>query len=529
MMFTYFQRNEDTKAAATTALLCVEHMYYKHDTVAKAVHRSNAFAKVYGRYSDLHPASLGKENIPQNGSLSSKGFNAALKYHPASYLGIPFVAPVEYNPGAKLDAHCKFIFKFGDDRCKTRALLCSVYYNALHDRYYHARDLMLISHVQETIEKTDAETQILYNRALVTLGLAAFRLGLIQKAHECLSGICSGRVRDLLAQGHSKYQHDKDPEQERMERRRQMPYHMHISPDLLESCHLISAMLLELPQMSKPQGVNPYIISKQFRKYLHSYGLQLFTGPPENTRDLVMASAKALLAGDWRKTCSLLLGSEVWNLIPDEGGEKLRVTLRARIKEEAVRIFILKYGAHYDSIGLQHLRSHFEMEEGLIRRIVSRMIHSKEISGAWEQPADVLILYKVDPSPLQMLCQVVAEKVALLVESNERLLDPLAGAYGYKDSEWSSRDQRGGKYADGRQGRGSGWKGHPGRFPPGRGGGRGRGGRGQSQQRDNREGSAGPRSSRGPGGGPKVGSSHRTNQQSAEQQAPRQFRWGVSN
>ena len=73
----------------------------------------------------------------------------------------------------------------------------------------------------------------------------------------------------------------------------------------------------------------------------------------------------------------------------------------------------------------------FEMEKGSARRTVSRMIFNKEISGAWEhEPSETLVLHKVDPSSLQIITQQVAEKVAMLVESNERMLDPLVNVYG---------------------------------------------------------------------------------------------------
>ena len=348
----YYLRVKDNKAAAVVSLMHVEHLYYKHDTVASAVQRAHEFNKTWGKYSDLHPASLGKLSASMYETKTK--LNSAVT-HPGAFLGNPSVVPPVHDAAAKLEELCQFIFKHGDDRSRTRALLCSVYHHALHDRYYVARDKLLMSHIQDNIDKVDTKTMILYNRALVTIGLSAFREGLVQKAHDCLSGVCSGRVRELLAQGQARWP-EKDPEQEKVERRRQMPYHMHINPDLLDCVHLTSAMLLELPALARGNlGSYQHVISKQFRKFMTGYNRQKFTGPPENTREHIMAATNCLLAGDWQKACDYILKLEVWNLIPGEGGLKVKDTLKIRIKEEALRTYLIKYGAHYDSMNLSHL------------------------------------------------------------------------------------------------------------------------------------------------------------------------------
>ena len=60
-----------------------------------------------------------------------------------------------------MDRLCKFIYtKDSTDRIRTRAILCHIYYHALHDRWYEARDLMLMSHLQDSVQHSDIPTQL---------------------------------------------------------------------------------------------------------------------------------------------------------------------------------------------------------------------------------------------------------------------------------------------------------------------------------------------------------------------------------
>merc|ERR1719150_242833 len=134
-----------------------------------------------------------------------------------------------------LDRLCKYIYsKDNTDRLRTRAILCHIYHNAIHDNWFAARDLMLMSHLQDTVHHSDPVTQILYNRTMVQLGLCGFRHAEIKEAHNALLDIqLGGRSKELIAQGLlPQRQHEKilrSSEQEKIEKARQMPFHMHIN------------------------------------------------------------------------------------------------------------------------------------------------------------------------------------------------------------------------------------------------------------------------------------------------------------
>ena len=77
-----------------------------------------------------------------------------------------------------LDRLCAYIYNHDNtDRTRLRAILMRVYHSALHDQWYEARDLMLMSKAQDNIGHADPPTQVLYNRAMVQLGISAFRAG----------------------------------------------------------------------------------------------------------------------------------------------------------------------------------------------------------------------------------------------------------------------------------------------------------------------------------------------------------------
>ena len=63
-----------------------------------------------------------------------------------------------------------------------------------------------------------------------------------------------------------------------------MPFHMHINLELLEGCHLICAMLLEVPALAATALDGPAgrqrVVSKHFRRLLDNYERQTFTGAP---------------------------------------------------------------------------------------------------------------------------------------------------------------------------------------------------------------------------------------------------------
>jgi hypothetical protein len=76
---------------------------------------------------------------------------------------------------------------------------------------------------------------------------------------------------------------------------------MHINLQLLDCVYMISAMLLEIPNIAENQYlVNKRVISKNFKKLIDQYDTKAFQLAPENYRDNIVYAAKQLNKSNWK-------------------------------------------------------------------------------------------------------------------------------------------------------------------------------------------------------------------------------------
>jgi len=370
-------------------------------------------------------------------------------------------------------AICIHLYKAAGQRVRTRAMLCHIYHCALHDDYYTARNMFNMSNVQSDVLYAEVETQGLFNRTLVQLGLCAFRVGLIEESEQTLREIVqTQRVRELLFQGlptgFSRSNIVLTPEQEKIEKSRQLPFHMHINLELLECVYLVSSMLIEVPQLAK-EDANPelrkQVSSRTFRRMFDHSERQAFTGPPENKRDHVIQASKALLGGDWKLCTELITSIKVWSLLPNEG--KIKEMLSRKIQEQALRTYLFTSARFYTSMSLSHLCDTLSLPQSTVTPIVARMIWDEELAGSLDQSTSILTLQRVERTPLQSHAMDLLEKAEQMVRllgharPGDRNTDDAGkdGASGGGDGQGGQR--RGGHGGERR--RGGGYRGGRGR------------------------------------------------------------------
>ncbi|EGD77315.1 hypothetical protein PTSG_08410 [Salpingoeca rosetta] len=326
---------------------------------------------------------------------------------------------VEADIEGLVDRLCKFVYKHCKGRMAVRTALCHVFHLALFDRWTEARDLMLMSRLQDTISQADIPTQILFNRAMVQLGLCAFRAGNVIQAQAALNEIVQmGRAKELLAQGY-KFRHDKSQSQISKEKMRQTPFHMHINVGLLEAVYYTASMLIEIPAIAQYGTGRSRYMNRNFRHRLEEFCRESYHAPPETTREKIMSASLAMLQGDWVRCREFICDLGVWDLMPNKPA--VLTMLAEKIQHEGLRTFLLANSGYFDSITLDKLAERFELDMKEVRGIVSKMIFRRELYAFYDPMTAAVVMYRQQPSSLQVAAKKLADKVGQLLDANDRL------------------------------------------------------------------------------------------------------------
>jgi len=321
------------------------------------------------------------------------------------------------------------VYTSNDNKLIIKTLLYHIYHHAVNGRYHSAKEFFLMSHIPDISASLDANTQVIYNRTLIQLGLAAFSLGLIQETVSCLADIvATGRIKELTGQGISKFSVN-----EKEEVRRLLPVHMHINTEVVDAVHLIAAMLIDTPNIIADASDNTKRqISKVYRKLYDQY--KNFHGVPETYRDKVMVAGKDLQRGNWKKCYENLVGMNLWNNLTQDA-QKAKEHLLVKVKEQAFKCYLTTIQSCYDAIDIQSLATKFELEKDAIHSMISKLVFNKEIKAYLDTESNCLIFEKADVNHLESKALRLADRVSTLLVNNEKIMDSKYGNYGITDKD----------------------------------------------------------------------------------------------
>ncbi|QRG36771.1 hypothetical protein FDK38_001128 [Candidozyma auris] len=326
------------------------------------------------------------------------------------------------SPSEVMTSLTDFLSKQESKIYNKQAILCKTYYFAVNNKYAEARELFLNSQIYSTIASADSATQVLYNRALVQLGLGAFKAGKIEESHQILNEIINTqRLKELLGQGYnSKY-----PSQvTTAEKQKLSPFHMHINLELVECVFMTSSMLIEIPALAASatsiKDNKRKASIKSFKSKLEFHERQYFTGPPESIKDHLIYASRFLQKGNWDKAYQLLSSIKIWRLFADN--ESLLSMLKQQLQVEGLRTYIFTYKAIFTKLSLEKLSRQFALEQSTIQSIIEKMLAQGEISGSLDE-AKAFVNFTTDEpqrSKLQELASIMNEKLGVLLDKNEK-------------------------------------------------------------------------------------------------------------
>lgn len=270
-----------------------------------------------------------------------------------------------------------------------RAILYHIYFQAVNVDFHKAKDMLVSSKVQKHINKAEPSLQILYNRVVVQLGLAAFKLCLIKDCHKILNELlATPHLREILGQQNIHRVVSTNSNSTNAEQREKLclPFHQHINLDLIDAVFMTCSLLIEVPQMTAfYSGIKikkmPYF-PRSIRRNIEVHDKASFQGPPETLRDYILHAAKAMQKGDWKGCIDNIKSVQAWKLL--QNGDEVLATLEEKIQIESLKTYFFSYKRFYNNFSIAKLVELFNLPEEVVIETMKNTIEEFGIQATFE-------------------------------------------------------------------------------------------------------------------------------------------------
>lgn len=330
--------------------------------------------------------------------------NNAWKSFPSNYTSnyIPYDGSADETYVSSLvETLAESLRKNKNGGLRKRATLYHIYFTALNSDFDAAKRMLINSKVQAHINNSDPSLQILFNRVVVQLGLAAFKRCLIEDCHQVLNELlASSHLREILGQQTLQRITANASSSSSADEREQLclPYHQHINLDLIDVVFMTCSLLIEVPQMTAfYSGIKvkriPYS-QKSIRRALEHYDKSTFQGPPETLRDHVLHAAKSMQKGDWEKSTKYLESIPTWSLLPNT--ETVLRNLAERVQVESLKTFFFTYKRFYSKISVKKFSQLFNLPDEKVAEILESVITEYDINAKLDDSKTLVTVEKGD-------------------------------------------------------------------------------------------------------------------------------------
>lgn len=133
---------------------------------------------------------------------------------------------------------------------------------------------------------------------------------------------------------------------EKQERIKFVPIHLHINADAVEMAFMISSMLYEMPIILSKKNVQ----NRSFKKIQDQHEKSHFV-TMESNKDIIYFAGQHLEKGDWERCLNLLSSLTVSKVLFES--PEVEETIRQIVKETALKCYLILYQSCFENISLK--------------------------------------------------------------------------------------------------------------------------------------------------------------------------------